>query len=92
MTFMQLFCAIPFTIVLVLFITSLRNEVFRELSLFARFALTICALVPIWGVILAIFGTIYLLRDAKHAGRHNRIFAPTRLNKWLWGDDKCRLR
>lgn len=88
---MKLFVSIPFIIVLTLFITSLRNEVFRELSLPVRFALTICALVPIWGVILAIFGIIYLLRDAKYAGKHNRIFAPTKLNKWLWGEDKCKI-
>lgn len=70
MTFMQLFCGIPFTIVLVLFIISLRRkDIFVELSVKVRFALTLASLVPIWGVILAIFGIIYLIRDIRNINK-----------------------
>lgn len=74
MTFMQLFCGIPFTIVLVLFIISLRRkDIFVELSVGVRFALTLASLVPIWGVILAIFGIIYLIRDIRNINKQKGL-------------------
>ena len=86
---MKLLIAIPFLIVFVLFIISLRNKIFAEISLSAKFGLLLCALVPIWGVVLAIFGIIYLIRDIKNAGKHNRIFSNTAINRYLFGEDKC---
>lgn len=74
MTFMQLFCGIPFTIVLVLFIISLRRkDIFVELSVKVRFALMLASLVPIWGAILAIFGIIYLIRDIRNINKQKGL-------------------
>lgn len=74
MTFMQLFCGIPFTIVLVLFIISLRRkDIFMELLVGVRFSLTLASLVPIWGVILAIFGIIYLIRDIRNINKQKGL-------------------
>ena len=86
---MKLFIAIPFLIVLMLFIASLRNKIFTELSLQVRFGLVLCSLVPIWGTVLAIFGVIYLIRDIKNAGKNNRIFNNSAINRWLFGKDRC---
>ena len=72
MNFMTLFCGIPFVIVLVVFILSIKLNLLREFSYPIRFILLICSLVPIWGMILAIFGIIYLLRDMKMYRRRGR--------------------
>lgn len=65
MDFMTLFCGIPFFIVLILFIVSLKKKIFTELSLPVKIFLVFASLVPIWGVILAIFGIVYLIHDLK---------------------------
>ena len=86
---MQLFCSIPFVVVLFLFITSLRNKVFTDLSVPARFLLMIASLVPIWGIVVAVLGLYFFFRDVKSAGPNNRILNNSKINKWLFGEDKC---
>ena len=86
---MQLFCGIPFIIVLFLFITSLRNKVFTDLSVLSRFLLTIASLIPIWGIVVSVLGIYFFFRDIESAGPNNRILNNIKINKWLFGEDKC---
>lgn len=89
MDFMKLFIGIPFAIVFALFIISLRNDIFKELKLWVKAVITISSLVPIWGVVFAFFGMVYFARDVKNANARNRIFRPSKINIWLFGEEKC---
>ena len=89
MDFMTLFCGIPFLILLTYFIMSFRNKVFSDLHPGVRFVLLLCGLVPIWGVVLVVLGFAHLMDTINHAGPNNRIFNNSRINRFLFGEDKC---
>lgn len=89
MNFMTLFVGIPFLILLTYYITSMRNNVFNGIPLPARFALLLCGLVPIWGVVLCVLGFAHFIGEVRSAGPDRRIFRNTRINRFLFGEDKC---
>ena len=78
-----------FIIVLVLFITSLRNKVLNDIPLGARFALLICSLVPVWGIVIAITGIFLFFVEIKNSDDKHRLMRNSKINKWLFGEDKC---
>lgn len=89
MNFMTLFIGIPFLIVLIYFIISLRNNVFVELELWHKAAIVLMSLVPIWGIIISLGATVYFINDVRNANSENRIFRPSWINILLFGKDKC---
>lgn len=90
MIFTQIEIFTTFTIVLILFIMSLRNTLFVELSTTVRFILLLACGIPVWGIVLAFFGIVYLIHDIKKAKRlKKRIMNNSYINRLLFGEDIC---